>query len=367
MLCCAVLCCAHAWWRRDAKGSAAPAMLQGYKPTGTLWPAPAFIDPILVSMHFYPPMYPEFGSKDSLAYMKAHAPVGTRDTQTLGFLQAKMPPASSYLSLCLTSTLESVARPGAVPECPVLLVDVPDELLPLLPPAINRKACRMAAKLYDNRTMDGMFRVGHAFDHLTRYARAGVVITTRLHCGVPAAAMGIPVILVRGGGGVGRGMKGGGRGGECIGVLTNLRVSHTQARQQKAGQLRVGSLAPAWGCPSPPLASPHRLQLSASRSSTQRASLAASTASTRFSTPSTSGSSAAKQRLSCARSTMARRRPSLPRPARPQSGGKCGAACWSASRRTAPCCSTPSMPSRSRLPLSAARHSRSSSSAGRAC
>ena len=107
-----------------------------------------------------------------------------------------MPGVDTYLSYRMTATPESVARPGAEPKCLVLLVDVPDELLPLLPPAVNRNKCRLNPKVFGKQTSNGMFRVELTFEYLRIYAEARVIITTRLHCGVPAAAMGVPVILV---------------------------------------------------------------------------------------------------------------------------------------------------------------------------
>jgi exopolysaccharide biosynthesis predicted pyruvyltransferase EpsI len=70
---------------------------------------------------------------------------------------------------------------------------------PLLLAGIVKKECTINPKVHDPRTYNSKFRIQLVFEYLRRYAEAKVLITTRLHAGVPAAGMGVPVILVSSG------------------------------------------------------------------------------------------------------------------------------------------------------------------------
>ena len=110
----------------------------------------------------------------------------------------------ALLPLCCTPCPSAAHRALSSPEWAVPSCTPPccSPSCSILPPSyssrcsLNRNECRLNPKVSDKQTSNGMSRVKLTFEYLRIYAEAKVIITTRLHCGVPAAAMGVPVILV---------------------------------------------------------------------------------------------------------------------------------------------------------------------------
>eukprot|EP00522_Entomoneis_paludosa_P014446 CAMPEP_0172459634 /NCGR_PEP_ID=MMETSP1065-20121228/33451_1 /TAXON_ID=265537 /ORGANISM="Amphiprora paludosa, Strain CCMP125" /LENGTH=122 /DNA_ID=CAMNT_0013214385 /DNA_START=52 /DNA_END=418 /DNA_ORIENTATION=- len=74
------------------------------------WPPPDYIEPITLSMHLGPTLYPKFRQTDpadpnaTLApFLRQHEPIGARDTKTLQFLHDSN--VTALFSACLTMTL----------------------------------------------------------------------------------------------------------------------------------------------------------------------------------------------------------------------------------------------------------------------
>lgn len=136
--------------------------------------------PIFVSFHVNAPA---FLTEGVIEYLKCYAPVGCRDWNTVHLLQAAGVPA--FFSGCLTTTVDTLfpAAPGATPSV-TLYVDTPRTgpgvLWKQTSPAIRRRG------FADN--------VDDAIDVLTSYqCEYKSVVTSRLHCYLPARSLGADV------------------------------------------------------------------------------------------------------------------------------------------------------------------------------
>lgn len=126
-------------------------------------------------------------TNDCMNYLKAHSPIGCRDS----FTQQRLSEigVSSFYTKCLTLTLPK--RPEKLTKGWNVLVDVP---IPL-PNFIEDNAIRVSHSISPNVSEKGKFEQAQKLLHLYRDA-ADLIVTTRLHCALPAVAMGIPVIFL---------------------------------------------------------------------------------------------------------------------------------------------------------------------------
>jgi hypothetical protein len=127
---------------------------------------------------------------EGVAYLQRHGPIGARDPGTLALLQAKG--IESYHSGCLTLTLQ---RDDALPrDRGIVACDLaPDTLT-----ALHRRMSRPVTITthIDTVTVGPEKRFAAAQALLDTYARAEVVVTSRLHCLLPCLAFGTPVLFV---------------------------------------------------------------------------------------------------------------------------------------------------------------------------
>ena len=143
-----------------------------------------------------------------MSYLKDHAPVGGRDSTTTSFFRDKG--ILTFLSGCMTMTFKlKIKRPNDYTNGKIYIVDVPQEtLVKFVPRFILEKAVFLSHKALDEAIVDdGVMRYKTAYAMLSKYAKARLVITSRLHVAMPSVAMGTPVIFVYdvnlpGGGGV---------------------------------------------------------------------------------------------------------------------------------------------------------------------
>lgn len=163
------------------------------------WPPSPAIDPLLVSMHItgLGRASEVMTSPASLEYLRRHGPVGCRDYATRHLLESL--DVDAYFSGCLTMTLQ---RPDVVRTDHVIITDVPGigspdapELSPV-PDVVKRRLLFLS---HYTRALNLRLRLQRARSLLQEYAAARLVITSRLHCALPCAAMGTPVLLVVGG------------------------------------------------------------------------------------------------------------------------------------------------------------------------
>jgi glycosyltransferase involved in cell wall biosynthesis/lipopolysaccharide biosynthesis glycosyltransferase len=142
------------------------------------WPAPENIEPLLLSVHAAQPtdLRPQV-----LDWLRSNGPVGCRDRSTLEWLSNQGVPA--YLSGCLTMTLRAPSAPVRSGER--LAVDVEGPL---------PQGWTEATQLHDElRETPFAQIVARAMATVDRFAAAAEIRTSRLHCALPARAVGTPV------------------------------------------------------------------------------------------------------------------------------------------------------------------------------
>jgi hypothetical protein len=148
------------------------------------------IEPVLFSFHVSPKDGAHFFSAQCLEYFRRHQPVGCRDKDTAQRLRACG--IETYYTKCLTLTFPR--RAAAPRDGKVFLVDI-DTKNVYLPRQVRRGAIFISHQVsnrYDNELKSML-----AKKTLALYRdQARLVITSRLHCALPCAAMGIPVVFL---------------------------------------------------------------------------------------------------------------------------------------------------------------------------
>ncbi len=154
------------------------------------------IRPLFISVHLAAE-FREHISQEMLDYFAQHGPVGCRDRGTQRFLEQQG--ISAYFSSCLTLTLppKSVQKTNDI-----CLVDVPSRLEQQIPADIINNATRVTHTLEASKYPSGVTteyarnRLHIAQEMLDLYARSRLIITGRIHCALPALALGTPVIFL---------------------------------------------------------------------------------------------------------------------------------------------------------------------------
>ena len=150
--------------------------------------------PIQVSMHLAYTMSKRFENeirrhKDSFL---PYGVVGARDTKTQRFLNNIGIPAkmTGCLTLFFQNPFANMPRLDST-----YLVDVGRETMKLLPPHVLHKSTKISHWI-PVKNVSGISRYLYAYELIERYARAKLVITTRIHCALPCVALGTPVIFL---------------------------------------------------------------------------------------------------------------------------------------------------------------------------
>lgn len=158
------------------------------------------INPLFIAVHIN---NPENLTKETLDYLKKYEPIGCRDYTTRNFLMLKG--IKAYFSGCLTTTLDiKYKAPEAERTDKIIFCDY--KINKENPTQIDKKLLKILNKYntedieYTHHSYDfglseeACFKTAEAL--LKKYARAKLVITTRIHCALPCLALGTPVILV---------------------------------------------------------------------------------------------------------------------------------------------------------------------------
>lgn len=189
-------------------------------------PAPS-IDPLFVSFHVNNTAAPLMLDEGGIAYLKAHQPIGCRDRFTEAVLKERG--IDAYFSGCLTLTLDSYRVDDGERGDAIYIVD------PLYGYPTLAKSTYDLRRFARSVLSGDIFRIGRRRQHLRRfidadllataefvhqepaantytdeqkfamaeellhkYARAKLVITSRIHCALPCLALGTPVIFING-------------------------------------------------------------------------------------------------------------------------------------------------------------------------
>lgn len=172
------------------------------------WPPAPAIDPLFISLHIT-------GQKSAdkimlqphlKAYYDRFAPIGCRDKRTLKLFQDLG--VEAYFSACVTLTLEN----------PFSEKDRTDEILlvdpfykyqsedyrnyleeKIVPEKYHHQVHKITHTLPKDHTYTETEKIALAEKLLERYAKAKLVITSRIHSALPCLAIGTPVIFVTAG------------------------------------------------------------------------------------------------------------------------------------------------------------------------
>lgn len=191
------------------------------------WTPSDDIIPLFVSFHMNNTAAPYMLSEKGIAYLKAHEPIGCRDKFTVKILKEKG--IDAYFTGCLTLTLDSYKVDDSERGDDVYIVDplynyprkekVFYDFKATIRSIMNGKAFQLNKKFkhfknfMDEELLEkGKFvnqeppsntysdeeKFAMAEEVLNKYARAKLVITSRIHCALPCLALGTPVIFING-------------------------------------------------------------------------------------------------------------------------------------------------------------------------
>lgn len=132
-------------------------------------------------------------SNEEINYLKKYEPIGCRDIYTMNALRSYN--VMSYLNGCLTAAFPHKWS-GEVGKEKVFCVDIEESFKNYIPKELLSKCEFLSHTYYPSELSDGPEK--KARELYEKYIQeAKLIITTRLHCALPCAAAGIPVILAK--------------------------------------------------------------------------------------------------------------------------------------------------------------------------
>lgn len=182
------------------------------------------INPLFVSFHLNANVKDKIlGSMATVEYLKKHGPIGCRDLYTHQSLQSAGIP--SFFSGCLTTTLDIKYKWDGIRKGIILadpMVNLPNKdtikysLKHFLKAVLTRNILKLGErknllnklvskdilddaewlhhKLSGKHSEEKRFQEAERF--LSKFAKAELVITSRIHCALPCLALGTPVIFI---------------------------------------------------------------------------------------------------------------------------------------------------------------------------
>ncbi|WIW91142.1 capsular polysaccharide synthesis protein (plasmid) [Sphingobium sp. V4] len=166
-----------------------PILMNGWFKSGNAgWPPHPSYAPIFLGFHIRLFQSPALLSEESLAHYRAHGPIGCRDDYTAGLLADHG--IDSFVSHCLSLSLpRRITRDG---RDRIFVVSRDEQLAQVMPPDLGV----FTSILHYSGDHDFARNMARAEALLARYRdEAGLIVTSLLHCALPAIAMGIPVIM----------------------------------------------------------------------------------------------------------------------------------------------------------------------------
>jgi len=169
------------------------------------WPPSDKVNPLFVSFHVTSHRKADhyLVNEQLASYYKQFEPIGCRDKRTARLFQSIG--VDAYFSSCITTTLKN----------PYSKEDRSDEILlvdPLLKIADKDYREYIAHRMVPEKYRDNVFHLSHHLDQninysekekielaealLDRYAKAKLVITSRIHVALPCLGLGTPVLFV---------------------------------------------------------------------------------------------------------------------------------------------------------------------------
>lgn len=185
---------------RDDEIKSAPSLDDEEGPVGIIlngwfktkpaeWPPHPKLWPLVIGFHIRLFQCPELLSDASIDYFRRHQPIGCRDVHTEALLRSKGVEAftSNCLSLIFSRRIED---PNTQTE--VLVVSRDARIMDHLPQSI----APFTFLSHYTGSSDFAANMAQAEEFLEIYrSRARLIVTSLLHCALPAIAMGIPVVV----------------------------------------------------------------------------------------------------------------------------------------------------------------------------
>lgn len=152
------------------------------------FPPSKHVDPLLVSMHFYPNSRSKLLTDKTKRFFKENGPVGCRDIGSCEWLQQNG--VDAYFSGCLTTTLQ---RNYDVPRGDyILCVDVGSEVVKEIRKRTKRPVYEISRDISPFYNSKQRFEFARCI--LALYHNAHCCISPRLHAITPCLAMEVPVL-----------------------------------------------------------------------------------------------------------------------------------------------------------------------------
>ena len=167
------------------------------------WPPAENIDPYFISFHIakFPGIRRLMLREDLVPYYKKHEPIGCRDHETSRLLEAIG--VKTYFSGCATLTLPrpDVDRSNEIVVSDLFINDIltgdyAKKVSYKLIPEEYHKDVRLVTHVRPHGNVSVEQRINDAQELLNIYARAKMVVTSRIHCALPCLALGTPVYFL---------------------------------------------------------------------------------------------------------------------------------------------------------------------------
>ncbi|UTJ05790.1 polysaccharide pyruvyl transferase family protein [Arcobacter roscoffensis] len=210
------------------KGEKVKLILNGWFTHNTQnWIPSENIEPLFISFHINNTAAQAMLTSKAIEYLKKYQPIGCRDEYTVGILKDKG--IEAYFSGCLTTTLDSYKVDDKERGKDTYIVDplysyprkekVFYNLKWTIKSLLNGDTFQLNKKrkhlknIFDEEILNNAIYINQepqsnkyndlekfemAEDLLHKYARAKLVITSRIHCALPCLALGTPVIFING-------------------------------------------------------------------------------------------------------------------------------------------------------------------------
>ena len=173
----------------DQDGTTGILLNGWFKTNRAEWPPHPKLAPLIYSFHIRLFQCPELISEPSLDFFRRHQPIGCRDVFTQGLLQSNG--VEAFTSNCISLTIpRRVERPETQTE--VFVVSRDQRIEQYLPQVV--RPYTFLSHYSGSKDFDTNMQRAETL--LKTYAsRAKLIVTTLLHCALPAVAMGIPVVV----------------------------------------------------------------------------------------------------------------------------------------------------------------------------
>ena len=149
------------------------------------WPPAPRLHPVFVGFHMTSDAARKYAA--SVDYLRQHAPIGCRDDKTTAMLRSWGVEATT--TGCATLTLPR--RERAPVNGRVIVVDAREIAIPH---ALRKRRAIVSHLIAPS--ISNVTKMAYARELLALYRdKASLVVTTRLHCALPCAAMGVPVVF----------------------------------------------------------------------------------------------------------------------------------------------------------------------------